>query len=71
MVAIDDCEFDRAGLPGLIGKNGAAGDGSDGAIAGEALVRDGEEVLIGVGTVVVPAARVVMVGWLIVGCGPM
>lgn len=69
-MATDDCEFDRAGLPGLNGKNGAAGDGSDGAMAGEALVRDGEEVLIGVGTVVVAAARVVMVGWLIVGCGP-
>lgn len=71
MVAIDDCEFDRVGLPGLNEKNGAAGDGSDGTMAGEALVRDGEEVLMGVGTVVVLAERVGTVGWLIVGCGPV
>ncbi len=71
MVAIDDCEFDRAGLPGLNAKNGAAGDGSDGTMAEEALVTVGEEVLMGVGALVVPAERVGMVGWLIVGCGPM
>lgn len=69
IVAIDDCEFDRAGLPGLSGKNGAAGDGSDEAMAGEALVKDGEAVLMGVGTGVVPAG-IETIGWLIVGCGP-
>jgi hypothetical protein len=49
-------------------KNGAAGDGSEGAIAGEALVKDGEAVLTGVGTGV---GLVETEGLLIVGCGPV
>lgn len=50
MVAIDDCEFDRVGLPGRMVKVGA-GDGCDGgAMIGEALVSDGEAVAVGVGT---------------------
>jgi hypothetical protein len=69
MVAMEDCEFDRVGLPGLTVKKGAAGEGSDGAMAGEALVRDGEAVLIGVGTGVAVADPAEIEGWLIVGCG--
>ena len=49
IVAIDDCEFDRAGLPGRT-ENSGAGDGWDGdGAAGDALVRDGEAVAVGVG----------------------
>ncbi len=40
-------------------------------MAGEALVRDGEAVLIGVGIGVVPAELMEIVGWLIVGCNPV
>lgn len=71
IVAMDDCEFDRAGLPGLTVKNGAAGDGSDGARAGDALVREGETVLTEVGKGAALADPVEIVGWLIVGCGPL
>lgn len=71
IVAIDDCEFDRVGLLGLTVKNGAAGDGRDGAVAGEALVRDGDTVLIGVGAGVVVMEPVIIVGWLMVGRGPV
>lgn len=70
IVAIEDCEFDRAGLPGLTEKNGAAGDVSEGAMAGDALASDGEIVVMGVGTGVVLAGLVAMVGWIMVGCGP-
>jgi hypothetical protein len=62
MVAMDDCELDRVGLPGLAWKKGAAGDGSDGAMAGEALVKDGETVLMGVGKGVVLAELVEIEG---------
>jgi hypothetical protein len=55
IVVIEDCEFDRVGLPGLSEKNGAAGDVRGGATTGVALVKDGEEVLMGVGKGVVPA----------------
>ena len=49
MVAIDDCELERVGLPGRIMKVGA-GDGCDGgASTGDAFVRDGEAVAVGVG----------------------
>ena len=71
IVAMDDCELDRAGLPGRIMKNGAAGEGRDGAIAGEALVRDGEAVLMGVGAGVVLADPMPAQGLLIVGCAPV
>ena len=58
MVAIDDCEFDRVGLPGRMEKVGA-GDGCDGGmIMGEAFVSEGEEVAIGVGKGVLPAEDV-------------
>ena len=69
MVAMEDWEFDRVGLPGLNVKKGAAGDGSDGAMAGEALVSDGEAVLIEVGTGVVVADPVERIGWLMMGYG--
>jgi hypothetical protein len=50
IVAIEDCEFDRAGLPGLTAKNGAAGETIDGVtVAPDTLARDGEAVFIGVG----------------------
>ena len=71
IVAIEDCEFDRAGLPGLIVKIGAAGDGSDGAMAGEAFARDGEAVLMGFGSGVIPLDPIEIMGWLIVGCAPV
>jgi hypothetical protein len=49
MVAIDDWELDRAGLPGRIVKVGA-GDGWDGAaMTGDALVSEGDAVAVGVG----------------------
>jgi hypothetical protein len=71
IVAIEDCELDRAGLPGLKGKNGAAGDTSDGPMAGDAFAKDGEATLIGVGVGVVLIDPAANVGWLIVGCGPV
>ena len=71
MVAMEDCEFDRVGLPGLMVKKGAAGDGSDGAMAGDALVKDGDDVLIGVGTGVLLDEPDSTEGWFIVGCGPV
>jgi hypothetical protein len=55
IVVIEDCELDRVGLPGLSEKNGAAGDVRDGATTEVALDKDGEDVLMGVGTGVVPA----------------
>jgi hypothetical protein len=70
IVAIDDCEFDRVGLLGRNVKKGAAGDGSDGVMAGEAFVREGETVLIGVSMEVVLEDPVENVGWLMVGCCP-
>jgi hypothetical protein len=57
IVAIEDCEFDRVGLPGLSEKNGAAGDVSDGTTTGVVLVKDGEDVLMGVGTGVAPVDK--------------
>lgn len=47
---MEDCELDRVGLPGLMVKVGA-GDGCDGGgMIGEALVREGDAVAVGVGT---------------------
>lgn len=58
IVAIDDWEFDRGGLPGRTEKVGA-GEGCDGGtITGEAFVSDGEAVAIGVGKGVLPAEDV-------------
>lgn len=55
MVAIDDCEFDRVGLPGRTEKVGA-GEGCDGgAMTGDAFVSEGEAVAVGVGKGVLPA----------------
>lgn len=59
---MEDWEFDRVGLPGLKVKKGAAGDGSDGAMAGEALARSGETVLIEVGIGVILADPVEIEG---------
>lgn len=70
-VAIDDCEFDRVGLPGLMVKNGAAGEGSDGATTADALVRDGEPVLMGASAPVALGGAPVTKGWFIVGRGPV
>ena len=50
---------------------GAAGEGSDGAIARDALVRDGEAVLMGAGAPIVLGGPAVTRGWLIVGRGPV
>lgn len=68
---MDDCEFERVGLPGLTLKNRPAGDGSDGARDGLALVMDGEKVFIGVDPGVALADPARITGWLIVGCGPL
>ena len=72
-MAIDDWEFDRAGLPGRTEKVGA-GDGCDGGTTtGEAFVREGEAEAIGVGKGVLPAEdvgnemEVDTTGWLCVG----
>ena len=49
IVAIDDCEFDLAGLPGRM-ENKGAGDGCDrGGATGDAFVREGEAAAVGVG----------------------
>ena len=73
IVAIDDCEFDRVGLPGRMEKVGA-GEGCDGGtMTGEAFVKDGEAVAMGVGSGVLPAEDVGneidvdTTGWLCVG----
>lgn len=71
MVAIEDWELDRAGLPGRTVKKGAAGEGRDGRTAGGGLVRDGEAALIGVGTGVLFEDEVDRrAGLWRVGCGP-
>lgn len=71
IVATDDCEFERVGLPGLTLKNRPAGDGIDGTRDGLALVMDGEAVFIGEGTGGALADPAGIAGWLIVGCGPL
>lgn len=77
MVAIDDCELDRVGLPGRTEKVGA-GDGCEGGCKiGDALVRDGEAVAVGVGSGVEPAEDVGSAmdvdttGWWYVGTWPV
>jgi hypothetical protein len=53
IVAIEDCEFDLVGLPGRI-INGA-GDGCDGINGtGDALVSEGDSLVVGVGAGVEP-----------------
>jgi hypothetical protein len=72
IVAIDDCELLRVGLPGLIEKVGA-GDGCDGGTrTGEAFVREGEAVAVGVGSGVPDCEvgkeiEVLTTGWVCVG----
>jgi hypothetical protein len=72
IVAMDDWELDRVGLPGRT-MNGA-GEECDGGIGtGEAFVNEGDAVAVGVGTGVVPAEEVGSAidvdttGWLYVG----
>jgi len=76
MVAIDDCELERVGLPGRRIKG--AGDGCDGGTRiGDAFVKEGEAVAVGVGIGVVLAddagrgIAVEMTGWLYVGWAPV
>ena len=69
MVAMEDWEFDRVGLPGLAVKKGAAGEGSDGAMAVDALARDGEAMLVGVVTGFAVASPAEIEGWFTVECG--
>ena len=78
-VAIDDCEFDLVGLPGLTWKvvDEGAGDGAAGGTnAGEAFANPGDAsvgVLSGVlafGAGVVSVVETMGSGWLCVGCRP-
>ena len=79
MVAMDDCEFDLAGLPGRT-ENIGAGDGCDcGTTTGDALVSEGDaEVVVGVGKGVLRFDEifeifvvVIGVGWFNVGRDPV
>jgi hypothetical protein len=69
---MDDCEFDRVGLPGR-NINGAGEACESGATAGVALVKDGDAVVVGVGTGVTfvdgvgSVIDVFAIGWLYVG----
>ncbi len=82
-VAIEDCEFDLAGLPGRT-ENIGAGEGCEGggttgvafAKAGETFANEGDTVAVGVGTGVLleddgaGADAGEIEGWCRVGCGP-
>jgi len=57
IVAIDDCELDRVGLP-CRNVNGAGEGCEGGTMTGEALVSEGDAVAVGVGTGVVLADAV-------------
>jgi hypothetical protein len=50
IVAIDDCEFDRVGLPGRTEKVGAGEGWDGGGMMGDAFVREGDAVAVGVGS---------------------
>lgn len=76
IVAIEDCELDLVGLP--CRKENGAGDACEvGMMTGEALVKEGDAVAVGVGMGVVlaevvgSAIDVETTGWLYVGCGPV
>ncbi len=57
MVAMDDCELDRVGLPGR--KINGAGEGCDcDTGTGEAFISEGDAVAVGVGIGVDPADEV-------------
>lgn len=73
IVAIDDWELDRVGLPGRTEKVGA-GDGWEASgMMGDAFVSEGDAVAVGVGIGVLPAEEVGSemdvdtIGWLCVG----